>query len=43
MAGNIREAAGLLGIAPGELLDFSANINSAGDACLAQAGDRRQS
>lgn len=25
--GNIREAAALLGIAPGELLDFSANIN----------------
>ena len=28
--GNIREAAALLGIAPGELLDFSANINPLG-------------
>ncbi|WP_318358394.1 threonine-phosphate decarboxylase CobD [Enterobacter sp.] len=28
--GNIREAAGLLGIAPEALLDFSANINPAG-------------
>ena len=28
--GNTREAAALLGIAPGELLDFSANINPLG-------------
>ena len=36
--GNIREAAGLLGIAPGELLDFSANINPLGmPASLTQA------
>ena len=36
--GNIREAAALLGIAPGELLDFSANINPLGmPASLRQA------
>ncbi|VFS28496.1 Threonine-phosphate decarboxylase [Serratia liquefaciens] len=36
--GNIREAAALLGIAPGELLDFSANINPLG--CLPRSGRR---
>lgn len=36
--GNTREAAALLGIAPGELLDFSANINPLGmPASLRQA------
>ena len=36
--GNIREAAALLGIAPNELLDFSANINPLGmPASLRQA------